>query len=593
MKYLKNNLIIISIITVAILLRFINLASIPVGFNDDEAAFGYNAYSILKTGMDEWGRFLPFPAFESFGDWKLVVYLYLTAISQFFFGMNEFATRFPSALFGVFAVFATYLLTKKLFEDRSGWQLWEGSRQRGASIWNQSKITNLHKASTGGKETTDRTRNEVIALVAAFLLAISPWHIAASRNAFESDLLVFFITISTYFFLVGLKNKKFITFSFLCFVISFYVYRSAWVFLPLFISVVIYSFRQQFKIPKVYLAKNLILAFILFLPLLPTVLTFKGQSRFLQESFISGVARAGINADINERRGVCKEHLPNIFCTLTYNKFLTFASTYISNYAGNLSFKTYFDKANPSGFQSFSTRSVVYLFELPFLILGIYLLIKQKNQALKILIPWLLFVPIGASFAGSGNYGRINLIMPSLEIIVAFGIYTFVASLKSKFFKNIFIIVLTITILGSVVKLIPDMFYSEPYFTSRFQRFGYKELFNYLASKEQEYDKIVISRKIDYGHQYMQYLYFAKVNPAYFIQNAQRHKSQDGWVILDSIGKYDFVDSVPGIDRLPTKTLIVAGEKEIEFPKPPIYTIDDLRGDTIFEIYDVSQVKLP
>jgi len=95
MKYLKNNLIIISIITVAILLRFINLASIPVGFNDDEAAFGYNAYSILKTGMDEWGRFLPFPAFESFGDWKLVVYLYLTAISQFFFGMNEFATRFP------------------------------------------------------------------------------------------------------------------------------------------------------------------------------------------------------------------------------------------------------------------------------------------------------------------------------------------------------------------------------------------------------------------------------------------------------------------------------------------------------------------
>src|SRR3989344_6498085 len=230
MKYLKNNLIIISIITVAILLRFINLASIPVGFNDDEAAFGYNAYSILKTGMDEWGRFLPFPAFESFGDWKLVVYLYLTAISQFFFGLNEFATRFPSALFGVFAVMATYLLSKELFDKK-------------------------------------------VALLAAFLLAISPWHIVASRNAFESDLLVFFITISTYFFLVGLKNKKYITFSFLGFVISFYVYRSAWVFLPLFISVVIYSFRQQFKIPKVYLAKNLILAIILFLPHLPTVLT--------------------------------------------------------------------------------------------------------------------------------------------------------------------------------------------------------------------------------------------------------------------------------------------------------------------------------
>src|SRR3989344_475143 len=265
MKYLKNNLIIISIITVAILLRFINLASIPVGFNDDEAAFGYNAYSILKTGMDEWGRFLPFPAFESFGDWKLVVYLYLTAISQFFFGLNEFATRFPSALFGVFAVFACYLLSKRLFDKK-------------------------------------------VALLAALFLAISPWHIVASRNAFESDLLVFFITISTHFFLIGLNSKKFITFSFVGFVISFYVYRSAWLFLPLFISILIYTSRKQLKIQQTYLAKNLVLAFILLLPLLPTLLTFKGQSRFLQESFISGVARTGINADIKERGGVCKKH---------------------------------------------------------------------------------------------------------------------------------------------------------------------------------------------------------------------------------------------------------------------------------------------
>src|SRR3989338_11246937 len=331
MKYLKNNLIIISIIAVAILLRFINLASIPVGFNDDEAAFGYNAYSILKTGMDEWGMFLPFPAFESFGDWKLVVYLYLTAISQFFFGMNEFATRFPSALFGVFAVFATYLLTKKLFEDRSGWQLWEGSRQRGASIWNQSKITNLHKASTGGKETTDRTRNEVIALLAAFLLAISPWHIVASRNAFESDLLVFFITISTYFFLVGLKNKKYFLFSLFGFVICFYVYRSAWLFLPLFITTVIFLYRKQLILPKAYVIRVVFILAIFLLPLVPTLLTFKGQSRFLQESFTAGIARTGINNVINEQRGACRQNSPNLICLISYNKLLVFSKIYLNN----------------------------------------------------------------------------------------------------------------------------------------------------------------------------------------------------------------------------------------------------------------------
>ena len=59
----KKNYFLLLIITLAILLRLTLLSSVPVGFNDDEAAFGYNAYSILKTGRDEWGRFLPFPLF--------------------------------------------------------------------------------------------------------------------------------------------------------------------------------------------------------------------------------------------------------------------------------------------------------------------------------------------------------------------------------------------------------------------------------------------------------------------------------------------------------------------------------------------------
>src|SRR3990167_9704477 len=160
MKYLKNNLPLISIIVIAVIFCFVNLANVPVGFNDDEAAFGYNAYSILKTGKDEWGRFLPFPVFESFGDWKLIGYLYPVVVSQAMFGENEFATRLPSAIFGVLTVFSTYLLTKKLFEKS----------------FLRFTIYDLRFT---------------VAPLAALLLAISPWHIAASRNAFESDILIF------------------------------------------------------------------------------------------------------------------------------------------------------------------------------------------------------------------------------------------------------------------------------------------------------------------------------------------------------------------------------------------------------------------
>ena len=571
MKFLKDNIVLITILTLAVALRFIKLGSIPIGFNDDEAAFGYNAYSILKTGRDEWGGFLPFPVFESFGDWKLIGYLYLTVVSQFIFGVNEFATRLPSALFGILSVWATYLLTKELFKDSN----FRFEIARPAKPWRSGGNLKLE-----------------IGHVAALFLVISPWHIVASRNAFESDILIFFITISTYFFLKGLKKKQFLTFSFLGFVLSFYIYRSSWLFVPLFVLSLLYLHRDYFKKIRRNLIKNLTLALILLLPLIPTILTFKGQARFLQESFIAGIARTGINNEINEQRGACIQKFPGIICLISYSKVLVFSKIYLNNYFGNLSIKTYFDNASPTGFQSFMTRSVLYLFELPLIILGLVFLFKAKSSTWRILLPWMAFFPLGAAIAGVGNFGRINLFMPVPQVIVAYGLVATFFYLKNNFLKTSFVLLVSIIVIVATIGFISDLFLVEPYFTSRYQRYGYRQLFSYLTSKEQGYDKIVISRKIDYGHQYMQYLYFAKVDPNFFLANAARHK-ENNWVVFDSIGKYDFVSSVPGIDRLPTKTLIVTGQKEIEFPKAPIHVISDLRGDTIFEVYDVSQVKVP
>ena len=45
----------IVIIILAFFLRFYRLNSYPA-FNADEAAIGYNAYSLIKTGMDEHGH---------------------------------------------------------------------------------------------------------------------------------------------------------------------------------------------------------------------------------------------------------------------------------------------------------------------------------------------------------------------------------------------------------------------------------------------------------------------------------------------------------------------------------------------------------
>lgn len=554
MKYIKRNLILILILTLAACLRLIRLDSIPIGFNDDEAAFGYNAYSILKTGRDEWGRLLPFPVFESFGDWKLVGYLYLTVISQFFFGVNEFATRLPSAIFGVLTVFATYLLTKELFK-KSNFQF-------------------------------------SLAHLSALMLAISPWHIAASRNAFESDLLSFFITIGTYWFLKGLTNHgKFLTLAFAAFAINFYFYRSSWLFIPVFGFTILYLHKEYLVKFKSLIFKNILLFIILSLPLIPSVLTFRGQSRFFQESFIAGVSRIGIINEVNQARGICKSHVPKVLCLIIYNKYIYFTKAYISNYIQNLSYAVFFENASPTGFQSFAKRGVFYLVDLPLLVFGFIFLFKDRSPAIKILIPWILIAPIGAAFAGVGNYGRINLIMPALQIAAAFGVSGIVRAVRWNLAKISLGAVISAVIIFSLVKLIIDIFYIEPYFVSSYQRFGYKQLFYYLDSQKNNYDYFYISGKIDSSHQYIQYLYFLKIDPEFYFNNVERERGKDGWINLRKIGNFNFVSSVPGPETLLPRALLTAGNKETEFPAKPIKTINYVNGDVGFEIYDIDEVK--
>lgn len=547
-RFIREYSIIAIIIIISAILRLYSLSGIPIGFNDDEAAFGYNAYSILKTTKDEWGKTLPFPVFESFGDWKLASYLYLVTLSQFAFGVNEFATRLPSAIFGISAVFSTYLLAKELFKRE-------------------------------------------IALISAFLLAISPWHVAASRNAFESDILIFFLTLSTYFFLKGLNNKKFLTLSFLGFAASLYIYRSSWIFTPLFLTILFLLFKKELSKQKIFLAKNIILFLILALPLLPVIFTFKGQSRFFQESFILGVASRGIVNDVNERRGVCQKRLSNNICKFVYNKYNFYLLTYLNNYIANISPETYYIKGTETGYQSFPERGFFYTFEYPLLIAGLIFLLKNQIRSSYILIAWLLIVPLGPSFTQVGNPGRLNILMPIPQIIASTGLVYIFSLLKNVKLKTIYLSAIAIFIFASLLRLNFDLFFHVPQISARYQRYGYKELFQYLESQESNYKQIIVSRKSDDAKQYIHYLFFTKTDPDLFRNNVTRHRDENGWVIVEKIGNFQFFPTTPDIVSLPEKSLVAVGEHEIQLQIKPIYTIDDPKGDRLFEVYDGDQLK--
>src|SRR3989344_8918545 len=95
-----SKIVLILIITIAIFLRFWDLNVLPPSLNWDEVSLGYNAYSLLKTGQDEWGELMPL-SFRAFGDYKLPGYIYLDVPFIYMFGLNEWGVRFLSALLGV------------------------------------------------------------------------------------------------------------------------------------------------------------------------------------------------------------------------------------------------------------------------------------------------------------------------------------------------------------------------------------------------------------------------------------------------------------------------------------------------------------
>ncbi|RJQ25349.1 phospholipid carrier-dependent glycosyltransferase, partial [Candidatus Parcubacteria bacterium] len=104
------------IVAIAALLRLYQIGNVPPSPDWDEVSLGYNAYSIMLTGRDEYGELLPV-IMRSFDDYKPALYSYFIIPFIKIFGLNTISVRLPSVVFGIIAVIATYFLTKELFKN--------------------------------------------------------------------------------------------------------------------------------------------------------------------------------------------------------------------------------------------------------------------------------------------------------------------------------------------------------------------------------------------------------------------------------------------------------------------------------------------
>src|SRR5215469_10491213 len=112
---------VLGFLTISVLLSFFFAVyksnTAPPGFDSDEAAFSYNAYSILNTGADEYGTFLPV-RLKSFGDYKMPLYTYLSIPFISVMGLNEASARALNTFLALLFPIAVYFLSKQLFKNK-------------------------------------------------------------------------------------------------------------------------------------------------------------------------------------------------------------------------------------------------------------------------------------------------------------------------------------------------------------------------------------------------------------------------------------------------------------------------------------------
>jgi 4-amino-4-deoxy-L-arabinose transferase-like glycosyltransferase len=242
----NNNFWLILIIILAVVLRVCWLGEAPNTFSTDEASDGYDAYSILLTGRDRYGDYLPI-ILRAFNDARESLYVFLLVPLIKLFGLNEFITRFPAAVAGVLIVPVVYWLAKELFV-----------RQK-------------------------------IALFAAFLTAISPWGIYYSRLTFRANLFPLFFCLGLLFFLRSWRIPNNLIFSSLFFGISLHTYSPARAFVPLFLlGLVAICYRQLIKYPVITVI-SVVIFLTIFLFLLQFWLSPKGMGRLEETGFETNI----------------------------------------------------------------------------------------------------------------------------------------------------------------------------------------------------------------------------------------------------------------------------------------------------------------
>ena len=469
MKIKKYLLIIILI--VAAVLRLWRLGSIPPSLTPDEASLGYNAFSILKTGKDEYGTPLPI-IFKSFGDYTPGLYVYLTVPFVAVLGLNELAVRLPNALGGVFVVYLLYLLTKK------------SSKQFG--------------------------------LVVAFLAATNPWLIYFSRGAWLPNVSLALTLIGIYFFLKSIDRTKYIVHSAIFFALTLLSYQGAKLSTGIVLLILALVFwKEVVKIEKKYYLRGFILGLIITLPIIASL--FEGKTGRLNVVSIFSYSRSveSVQKLLNEGN----EKIGGLTHVLYHSEGLNYLRAILGRWFNNYSGRFLFFEGDWEHPRFGALYMGVMLFsDIILIIAGLSVVIKNlKNKYVQLLLLLLILSPLPSAFSRDIVHAArsLNMIIPLIIISSLGAVEIF------KAHHIFFIPFLALTFL-SFVYFLDAYFMHLPIHNAKYWDYGYREVVETILPIQSNYQKIVFQQSYEQPFIYFLFYGAQKGYQAYMPEQVQK-----------------------------------------------------------------------
>lgn len=547
----KIRIFLLLIILLAFILRFYKLGSVPTGLEWDEVAIGYDAYSILKTGRDQFGNFLPL-TFRSLDDYKPPLYEYLTVPAVAIFGLNEFSTRFPSALFGSLSVLMTFFLVLELFKNK---------------LSDSKAVT--------------------VALISSLLLAISPWHLQFSRAAFEVNLSVFIVISAVVFFLKGLENNKYFILSSLFFGLALFSYHSTRFITPLLLLTLFLANYKKIKLTSKAVIFSAFLYFIFAIIFLPILFSKEAQIRFKVTNISNVFTDVKMVSNLNIAEHADGKSSTDSIFRFFHGKKPILLRLLVSNYIAHFSPEFLFVRGDvplhhAPGF------GLLYLTELPFIIVGmLFFLRRYLSKQNVVLFVWFLAAGLPAAITLQVPHAvRTELFLPTFQIFAGLGLYLFFKFIKQN--KILFFLLSFIYLIFFYLDFsyyLHQYYIHIPYELSKQWMYGRKEAALFVDSIKNKYDRVIVSVKLEHPHIF--FLFYLKYDPVKYLNEGGTFSG--GWAVDNNkFDKYEFkyITYEELKDMYPNSIIIGRAD---EFPNSvkTLKTIHYLNGEEAIKIIEI------